>query len=326
MKTVKITFIKCFVVLIITIGIIPIFIRPAFAQQISLEVYPPILQINTDPPASIKAPFTIVNSSNNPIDLDILLKPFTSSEKQNGEVSFLLDGEQMPGADPNIFSKMQIYDGSSVITKLTLAPQQQKNLILHVGMPSDEPPSDYYFTILFVSHGQNLGSATATATTAGIGVNVLLSIGPKGNTTGLLNEFSTPWFMTRGPINFTTNVKNTSNFFIVPKGQIVIKNMFGQVVGNVELLPVNVLANTSRYLPDNKSGSLEKAIWPETFVFGLYSATVTVALSDTGPLFSRTIYFIALPIAFIVGLLIFCLIGAAVFYHLRRKIRQGRKI
>lgn len=326
MRTMKIFIIKNLIVLLGVPMIIPFFIRPAFAQQVSLEVYPPILQINTDAPASVKAPFTIVNSSDAPIDLDIVLKPFTSSEKGNGEVSFLPDGQQMPGADPDIFSKMQIYDGSSVITKLTLAPQQQKNLLLHIGIPSDEPPSDYYFTILFLSHGQNLANETTASTTAGIGINVLLSIGPKGNTTGLLNEFSTPWFTTHGPIAFTTSVQNTSNFFIVPKGDIVVKNMFGQAVGHIQLLPVNILANTNRFLPDNKSGSLEKAIWPETFVFGLYSATLTVALSSTGPLFTKTIYFVAFPISFFIILILLCLIGAAIFYHIKRKIRENKKI
>ncbi len=326
MKIVKIKIIKFLAVLLGIIGIIPIFIHPAFAQEISLGVYPPILQINTEAPASVKAPFTIENNSDNPIDLDIVLKPFTTSPKEDGEVSFLPEGQQMPGADPNIFSKMQIYNGSSVITKITLAPQQQKNLTLHIGIPSDEPPSDYYFTILFVSHGQNITTETTTATTAGIGVNVLLSIGPKGNTTGLLNQFSTPWFTTHGPVTFTTSVQNTSNFFIAPKGDIIIKNMFGQAVGHIQLLPVNILANTSRFLPDTKSGSLDKAIWSETFVFGLYSATLTVALSNTGPLFTKTIYFVALPISFFIGLIILCLLAAAIFYHVRRKLKLRHKI
>lgn len=309
-------------VFLVLTAIIHVIIHPVMAQEISLGVYPPILQIQTEAPAGIKTPFTIVNSSNDTLAVDIILKPFTASPKQDGTIQLLPDNQPIPGNDPHIFDNMQIYDGSSVITSLTLAPQQQKTLELHIGLPKDEPPSDYYFSILFISHQQTLQGATATGITGGIGINVLLSIGPKGDATGFLQDFSVPWFFSKGPVPFTTRVENTSNFFIVPKGNIVIKNMLGQAVGTVQLLPVNILSKTSRFIPDTKSNSLSYAIWKESVLLGVYTATVTVKLSEQGPLFTKTIYFFAMPYTAIIGIIIVSLLIASVIYHLRRKLKR----
>jgi len=308
------------VVFLMFTAIIPGFI-PASAQELSLKVDPPIMQIAAEAPTSIKAPLSIENTSDNPIDLSIMLKPFHSSSQKNGQIQFL-EGNQTIGEDPNIFDKMQIYDGTSSIDSLTLAPRQKKDLILHIGLPKDEPPSDYYFTILFISKNPELTNQTGETTQGGIGINVLLSIGPTGNATGLLNQFSAPWLIEEGPVHFTILVENTSNFFIVPRGNIIIKNLFGQIVGKVQLLPVNILSRSQRFLPDDSSGSLTTAVWPEKVLFGLYQATITVALSSQGPLFTRSIYFFAMPIQAIIGIVITCIIAAFVYVRLKEKLKE----
>src|SRR6185312_6850779 len=149
----------------------------------------------------------------------------------------------------------------------------------------------------FLSQPIKGGQQSNSAVAGGISTNVLLSIGPSGKTTGNIEEFSAPIFTTGGPVPFSLKVSNTSKHFISPQGTILIKNMFGQTIGKVDLLPVNILSNTSRFLP-SKNALDTHAIWPEKFLLGPYSATLTLALSDQGPVYYRTIYFFALPIQF----------------------------
>ena len=311
---------------LITLGILTyVGVFPVHAQQVSLGVYPPIIQIDATPPTSIKTTVTVQNLSPDPVDVDILLKPFKAAEDSNGTVSYLQDTNSLGGADPLIKQKIQILDNDHAVSSLSLAPQQQKTLTIHIGLQADEPPSDYYFSIVFMSKNDvpNIGSAAVS--TGGIATNVLLSIGPKTKASGFIKDFTGPLFVDHGPINFSLLLHNDSPFFIVPQGTVVIKNMFGQIIGKLKFLPVNVLAHSDRLIPDDTSGSQTQLVWPEKAVFGPYSVTLTTALTDQGPLFSKTIYFFAIPVQFIIGLILVILIGVTIFLRIkyRLKLRQN---
>ncbi len=307
------------------------------AQGVSLGIFPPILQIQATPPTDVKSKILIENSGDNPVDLTIGLKPFTASDKENGEVSYLSDYSL---ADPFIFDKMQILDGDTSVDSITLAPGQKKELTLEIALPQGEPLGDYYFSIIFMSANTPLPSSNISGATAGIATNVLLSIGPKGPTQGAIEQFSAPLFKAHGPVPFTVRIRNTSDHFITTKGDIVIKNMFGQNVGKVDLLPVNILSQSVRSIPDslqnpqaNPPSSLKSyflslksaaAVWPETFLFGPYTATLTIALSDQGPLFKRSIMFYAFPTETLLGVLIIVLIVTIIIIRVKKTASKAR--
>ena len=290
--------------------IIGLFPAKAFAADFSLGVYPPILQIQATVPTIISKDITVVNASNNVQEVTIVLRPFTTSSTNNGQVLYLPEGTKM-APDQDIFQKVQILDNGTPVTSLSLAPQQKKTVTLRIGLPKDEPGADYYFSILFVSN--NIGSQTGNSShiTAAIGANVLLSIGPKDQTTGFLQEFSTPWFATQGPIPFTVSITNTSRHFIAPNGQILVRNMFGQLIGKVALQQVNILGNSSRFIP---------ALWNEKLLFGPYRANIVVSLSREGPILTQTIYFFVMPWEYILGFFIAVTLVTIVISRVRRKV------
>jgi hypothetical protein len=294
----------------------------AHAQQVSLGVYPPIIQIDATPPTSIKTPLTIQNLSTDPVDVAIVLKPFGPANGNNGTVSYLPEGSGFGGTDNKITDRIQILDEDRVVTSLTLAPQQQKTLTIHVGLPPQEPPSDYYFSIVFISKNDIPNTGSASIATGGIASNVLLSIGPKQKASGYIANFSAPVFVDHGPLSFSLLLHNDSPFFITPKGTAIIKNMFGQIVGKLKLLPVNILARSDRYLPDDASGSQTELLWPEKALFGPYSITITTALTDDGPMFTQTRYFFAIPVQFIVGLIIAILIVVSIVLRVRYQLKR----
>ena len=303
----------------------------ANAQGVSLGVFPPILQIQATPPTNIKSKILIENLGDNPVDLKIGLKPFIASDKENGQVNY---SNEYNLADPFIFDKMQILDGDTSIDSITLSPGQKKELTLEIALPQNEILGDYYFSIIFMSANTPASDSNISGATAGIATNVLLSIGPKGPTQGNIEEFQAPIFMSKGPVPFTVRIRNTSDHFITTKGDIVIKNMFGQSVGKIDLLQVNILSQTVRSVPDslqspgaNPSSSFKSyllnlksnaAVWPETFLFGPYTATLTIALSDQGPLYRRTISFYAFPGETLFGVLIIILVISAIVIRAKK--------
>lgn len=306
----------------------------ASAASLDLGIFPPIIQIDTNSPASISTPISIENFGEDTVTLSVLFKPFTASNKENGEVVFLPQSEKSSGADPFIFDKMQILDNNHNVENVTLSPGQQKTVMLHIGLPQDEVPGDYYFSIVFISKDIAIDTTNASGVSGGIATNVLLSIGPKGDANGEITEFSTPFFAEKGPVPFTVRVKNTGKYVVAPRGQILIKNMFGQTVGNVGLLPVNILAGTTRAIPDesqspdatpsanlatrNTQHETPTAFWPESFLLGPYTVTLTVALTDKGPLYTQTIHFFGFPLVLLMALFI----AIIIILYIREKVRK----
>src|ERR1035437_6575254 len=327
---------KIFLIIIISLILNLKFVPAAHAAGLSLGIFPPILQIQATPPTEIKSKILIENLGDDPVDLKIGLKPFIASDKENGQVNYSSDYNL---ADPFIFDKMQILDGNSSIDSITLAPGQKKELTLEIALSQNEILGDYYFSIIFISANTPTANSNISGAAAGIATNVLLSIGPKGPTQGNIEEFSAPVFISKGPVPFTVRIRNTSSHFITTKGDIVIKNMFGQSVGKVDLLPVNILAQSVRLIPDsqqspgaNPPASLKSyfsnlqsiaAVWPETFLFGPYTATLTIALSDQGPLYRRTVNFYAFPAETLFVILLIILIIAAIVIRAKKTVNKS---
>jgi hypothetical protein len=307
----------------------------ASAQGVDIGIYPPIIEVNLTPPATIKIPFTVFNYKEESVDLKISIKPFTASEEENGQLIFTNNSE-LP--DPDIKDKIIIYDKETPIDSLTLFPKQQRDLVLELKIPAKQAKGDYYLSMLFLSAAQTINDSNSSGATAGVTSNILLSVGPQGKTKGILEDFSVPFFISKGPVPFNVRLRNTSDHFIAPKGDIIIKNMFGQAIGKVNLLPVNILSNSLRRLPDSLQGAVSEkdysqikktveknkypvAVWPEKFLLGLYKATLTISLSDQGPVFRRDTYFFAFPSEYLMTVLI--VIGIVAFIILRVKKKIG---
>lgn len=344
----------------------------ALASSFDLAVSPPIFQIELTPPAvvDVKEQIILENTGENSLDLRVVFQPFRP-KNENGAIEYRNDG--VGGSDPLIFQRIKLLRDGKRVETLSLPPKTKRTLDLSISIPKDEPPSDYYFTILFVSQngiqkdkvlpsdGAEMGDnqpanesqGSRSISAGGVGINVLLSIGPKTKSKGTIEEFSTPFFQTQGPVPFTVRIHNSSSHFIYPKANIVIKNMFGQIIGKVETLPVNILSNSTRALPskeqfaalqrledakDQKTKEDKKtlqslkmlqtfttpvAIWPETFLLGPYTATLTVALSDQGPVYMRSIMFVGFPLHIIVGFAI--AIGLVLVIRSRLKTKNYDK-
>lgn len=302
-----------------------------FAQTVALGVYPPIIQINATPPADISSPLSITNLSDNTLAVTLALRPFTPDSSQTGQIQLLPDNAPFSGEDPQLLQKVQILDGDSSVTQITLAPQQQKDLTLHIVIPRDEPPSDYYFSIVFTSNSIGSDQGNFSALSGGIATNVLLSLGPTDKTTGLIQEFSSPFFVQEGPVPFVVKIQNTSKHFFTPQGTILISDIFGKPIGKVNLLPVNILEHSSRFIPSDESldtqfnfyaKSHPVAIWPEAFLLGVYKAHLTVSLSDSGPIFTRTIYFFAFPFSFLLGFILAIVITIFIILRVRKRLNH----
>lgn len=279
----------------------------ARADSFSLGIFPPIIEITAKPPANVSTPLSIQNLSSEAVELNIIFKPFTAKDSENGQVLYQNDNKQLP--------PLQITMNSEPITSVSLAPKQKKELTLNINIPRDTQSADYYFSIIFArsappagGSGQETKDHSGTEILGGLATNVLLSVGSTGIASGVIQEFSSPLFLEKGPVPFTVRVKNTGNHFIAPKGEIIIRNLLGEEVDRVNLLPVNVLAGSVRSIPSDTFDTSDTfAYWNEKFVLGPYRATLNLALSENGPLFKQELIFFAFP-----GITILAILGSLI--------------
>lgn len=264
------------------------------ATSLSLSIDPPITVINAIPPTNVTSIINIQNKDDSQITLQIQIKPFRA-KGENGELEYSRDSLE-------ILKDIRVMDAGAPVKSITLEPKQKKELALNIDVPKNTNISDYYFSILFISTGSSSVESNSSQNQIGIVTNVLLSVGPMENSTAVLEEFSSGIFLEKGPVPFTVRVKNTGTHFIKPTGAITVKNMFGQTVGKLDLLNVNVLSGSIRAIPnDAYAESLSTdlkhplTLWKESFLLGLYTATLNISLSEEGPIFTRTIYFFAFP-------------------------------
>ncbi len=304
----------------------------SFAQNVSIGVYPPIMQMDTTPPADAKADFFLTNPSDQSLELSISYKPFKPKGTKNGEIELSDDLSSFP--DPLFVNRIKILEEEEPVKSVTLSPKQNKKLTLEVQLPPNEQKGDYYFTILFSARPTTNIKANSSLLYPTIGMNVLLTVGPKGKTEGYISRFSVPFFVDSGPVIFNVEVANRSNHFIQPTSEIVVKNLVTGKKDIVSLIPVNILANTVRAIPDSlqaeaNSSEYEKiaeviqrqdspvAVYPKKFLLGFYNATLNVSLEENGTRFTKSVTFFAFPISFLLGIVL--LLGIVIFIVLRVK-------
>lgn len=326
------------------------------AESLSLSVDPPILHVEAVPPAEVRTPITVSNKSKDTVNLKIVFKPFKSSGEENGEIEYYDDYVMTTSSGQGILKKVQLVDEDNYeVNSLVLGPQREKKLFLRISLPKDEQLQDYYFSVIFLSVPEKGISNQAPAgiseednfSTAqgGIAANVLLSIGPADAAKGEIDEFSAPWYLESGPVPFTVKVKNDGAHVITPSGVIMIKNMYGQTVGKVDIPPANILSGTIRSLEDSnqlgnatiaaqlnsyidtnlmKRPKLQSpvAFWPENFLLGFYTATLSISLSDKGPVLTHTTHFIALPLTFLIGTILAVIMIVVIYLRVRKKLKS----
>ncbi|HVA96364.1 MAG TPA: hypothetical protein VND99_01795 [Candidatus Acidoferrales bacterium] len=333
--------------IILSGAIIPLFFpKNAWADGVSLKVSPATFRIEAKPPADVWAPFTIENYSNQPIHLTIGYKPFNSLASQNGSITFLPNNQTNFGKDKKIFQKMQVVDDKNIShDTIDLGPKQKEHLRLRINLPDQEPANDYYFSLILlenpvqsdqnITKGSKKDQKSFSAIQTGIGINVLLAIGDKILPQGSIGTFTTTPFQETGPIPFTLTVFNDGLHFFNPKGTIQVKNMFGQTVGKVLLPSSVILAGTGRTYTSKYSQSYannfwdltgqnmsQQLIWPENYPLGMYTATLSLSLSEKGPTFTRSIHFFVFPLTFLFQMLIAVGIVFYIIHRVKKKLSK----
>ncbi len=291
------------------------------AQNISLSMTPPIIELTIKPGKSVVIAYTVSNLGD-PAVLSSNVRPFAPSgiygelnvaQDFSGPIRFNLENSNIK------------FD-----TPFFLQTKQGQQLLLKIRVPEGTPEGDYYYTFLATNAPGKLaeGSSQPVAQ-ASIGSNILITVTNAGNfdinprisqfkmePRYVFNLFGRRYNLIESsdaiPVSLT--VENKGKNLIKPHGSVTLKGTFG-TAKEYTILPENILSNSSRLLHATPSGSLDRkraSLIIDGFHVGKYTLRSSVNFGLPNQNIGSSVVFYAVPIKFIAATLVAILIGSII--------------
>lgn len=294
-----------------------------FAQSVDLSVTPPHLESIMKPGKSVLIAYTVRNFGD-PMVMKIHILPFAPLGDQ-GQMKI---GEQFEGA-VRFSTDNADYQ---LDAPFFLNSRSSKQILLRIRIPEGAPNGDYYYAFIAETTPSPVSEgASQPQTQARIASPILISVTGSGEleAKGKVSLFDVlprfrignlAIFDSGDKIPVVLNIENSGHNFIKPQGTITLKEMFGSQA-NYDIIPQNVLAQSQRMMIASDSAQVScennNAIYcrrPITlllsgFFLGHYTLSAEINFGETTSHVFGSTSFIAVPIKFVIGLLIALIIG-----------------
>lgn len=269
----------------------------------ALEIAPPVLTLRADPGETINTQISIRDISPTALRVTSEVNDFSSEGREDGAPVLRGVDEEEP-VEPSPYS---IVSWVEPLPPLLLEPREIENLPVRINVPADAAPGGYYGVVRFTATPASLDS-TGVALSASIGSLVFIRVNGDAKQAMEIVEFSTSkngkpgWFFDSTPIDFVQRVKNTGNVHEQPVSSILVKDMFGNNVVNLNmnLEQRNVLPDSIRRF----TSPLDSSAIGDRVLFGRYSATITTKYGENGAIeVTDTLSFWVVPWQIILGII-----------------------
>jgi hypothetical protein len=327
---------KLFLVLTIISTLFLILSLPVIAQQVTLSISPPLLELFIKPGKSVLIAYNLENLSD-PSILSAKVLPFTPSDNQGGikikeefegPIRFYLDNANLKLGEP-----------------FFLKTKDSQQLLLRIRVPEGTPDGDYYYTLLAETKPTGgFGDNTSSQAKATIGSNILITVTESGQIEikGKVALFDVlarykfklfgqyiKLFESTDKIPVVLILENQGKNLIKPQGEINLLGNFGERA-KFEVLPQNILSQSQRLIQATPSAEIDcnnrreqaclfsPSLILSGFFIGKYRLSTTINFGEGTPNAYANATFYALPIKFIIAVLV----SLAVVVFIVRRIKD----
>lgn len=274
-----------------------------------LQITPASVELNAEPGKVYDVNLTVTNVTSMNLSFSSSISDFTTKDETGSPKIF---------QDKTMPVSASIKSWISVVDDFNLTGQQQKKITAQITVPTNAEPGGHYGVLSFAgSAPEQKGNGVGLSASAG--VLLLIRVDGKITEKASLASFYTSKedkqssFFEDGKINFVTRIKNEGNVHVRPSGNIEVRDMFGGIVKNIEInsdKKSSVLPNSIRRFDSD----LDKG-----FMFGKYSANLTLGYGTNGQAITSTIDFWVIPYKLILGVAI----GVALIIFILSKLIKG---
>lgn len=246
-------------------------------QSFALTVSPAKIILSADPGEELETEMRVRN------DLDRTVTHYSSIERYT-----VKNGEE-PIFFPEVIGLPTWI--TLVPSELTLGPKESAKVRVLIKVPKDAPPGGH-FAAIFWQTAPPVEKKSGVGIVTKVGALVLLEVSGEIVESGEILNFGAPRkFFSHLPIGFNYSFKNTGNSYLIPGGEVLIKNVFGKTVAILKANPgqFHVMPDTTRNLttalwkPEGERPEIEgKGFFAELkrekagFAFGYYKANLNI--------------------------------------------------
>ncbi len=291
------------------------------AQQVSLGLSPPLLEVLIKPGKSIMVAYNLENSGD-PVHINVKMASFEPKDnlgnvrikdQLEGPIRFNLDNSDIELNTP-FFLK-------------SLSSQQ---LLLRIRIPENIENGDYYYSLLAETvppaSTEGIGSAQAKAT---IGANILITVTDSGVVEvkprialfdvlskikfNLFNK-SIKIFDSFDNVPIVLIIENKGKNLIKPQGEITLRGSFG-LTSKYDVISKNILSESQRLVEATPSADMGQSLILSGFFTGLYRLSADINFGENSPQIFASTSFFAFPFKLLFGLII---IIVGIIYIIKR--------
>jgi hypothetical protein len=271
------------------------------AQAATLS--PSLIEISGDRDQVLQSEFSILNTGTSDQDYYIDLLSFVPS-KESGTPQFMSVVEE----EESTLTSWIKFD----VAQVTVPAHTAVDLPFQVIIPDDIASGGYYAAITVSNAPADVVASNGAIIEAKTAILVLLTV--EGETIEEIVLLDAHFEQTQGSLptgTFSYRLQNQGNVHVAPEGTVVIRNMFGQMVGSVDANPLDgrVLPSTTRSykveIGKETGGFLSSALFQlSQFSFGTMVAQLQLEYGDKEIIQSQ-IQFVIVPwelISIIIGI------------------------
>jgi len=314
---------KKIITIITIITVILLSAKSAHAQQISLSLYPPIIETIIKPGKNILVAYTVTNNGD-PATLRFNMRTFSPqgvtgamniSDDLEGPVRFSLDNNDLQLGQPFL-----------------LRTGSYRQAIVRMRIPEGTPDGDYYYVLLAETESTpGINGSSGSISRASVGSPLLVTVTQSGKVQikGSIESmyvsprykitlFDTTYniFDSSDPVLVHLTLKNEGNNLFKPEGTISLSGGLGETMSRA-IIPQNILSDSSRAINCSPHCSFSG------FFIGTYDINASVRLNEKQSPLRISTRFIAIPFKFILGLFVVIIITLSIL--IKGKKKQQKK-
>lgn len=216
------------------------------AQEVSLSLWPPLLEATIKPGKSLTQVYKVANKGERGVYLTTTVVPFSAADRRGG-VRFDLENKG------TFFSGVAFSLANANLDlgeTFLLLPGEEKELVLKITLSDKVEEKDYYFTFFLEQSSEGLFLTQGSRAMTKIGSHILLtaSSSPQPEQHLSITQFEpVPKIGDNfGRVNFEVIISNPGKRYLKPVGEIIITDWRGKEGAKLELRPDNILAQSER--------------------------------------------------------------------------------
>ncbi len=259
-----------------------------------------------------KTPITVnfINQSDEPIAGFIKIVDFIVRDNR-GTPEFI----ENPEAAPEKYAASSWF--KSEYNRITLPSNEKVSIQAQITVPKNANPGGRYVAFYFQTQDSKFNPQDTLSYEAGTGITPrlasLIYIKVKGDIkeSAFVSRFQAKSFQEYGPIYVETEILNRGDYHIIPKGELTLKNMFGQVVEKSILKEENIFPDATRIFKN----SLGKK-----WMIGKYRLTLQASYGEKGKTLEASAEVWVFPWKIAVIIILSIIITVLLIRHFYQKI------